>query len=232
IAKTMADEMHARLARDGLACTRIIVEAITEAGESLSRMWRHEGALSANDVADRMRWQLDGWLSSRHKPTSGIVLLRLVPDEVIADVGRQLGFWGGQALETERAARALARVQGLLGPDAVLLPERRGGRGLGEAIGRIPLPFVDLNDPDRKIDSPSAAAPWPGRLPAPSPAVLGWRPIAEVVDENSELVEVNGRGDLSADPAVVIWSDGSASAVVSWAGPWPLEEKWWEPQQH
>ncbi len=232
VAKTMADEMHARLARDGLACTRIIVEAITGAGESLSRTWRHEGALSANDVADRMRWQLDGWLSSRHKPTSGITLLRLAPDEVVADVGRQLGFWGGQALETERAARALARVQGLLGPAAVSLPERRGGRGLGEAIGKVPLPFVDLNDPDRKVDSPSADAPWPGRLPAPSPAVLGCRSVAEVVDANGEMVSVSGRGDLSADPAVVVWSDGSKSAVVSWAGPWPLDEKWWEPQQH
>src|SRR5581483_5311824 len=48
-------------------------------------------------LAERVRWQLDGWLSDAkpHGPTAGLTLLRLAPEEVLPDEGRQLGFWGG-----------------------------------------------------------------------------------------------------------------------------------------
>jgi protein ImuB len=143
VAKALADDLHARLAALGLGCTRLIIEAETEHGEHLARVWRHKGALGPGAIAERVRWQLDGWLNGsaatasvaerRNRPTAGISLLRLVPDEVAADRGRQLGFWGGAAEADERAGRALARVQGLLGPDAVTVPELRGGRWTVEA---------------------------------------------------------------------------------------------------
>ena len=67
----------------------------------LERRWRHEGALSAGAIADRVRWQLDGWLSGSvsSRPTGGLDRLVLVPEEVRAASGRQLGFWGGQSAE-------------------------------------------------------------------------------------------------------------------------------------
>ena len=232
VAKTLADQLHARLAADGLACTRIVVEAVTERGETLSRVWRHEGALSATDVADRVRWQLDGWLTSSRRPTSAITRLRLIPDEVIADRGRQLGFWGGQRLETERAARALARVQGLLGPDAVTVPERRGGRDAAAALGAVPLPLVDISNEQRSIDAPTAHAPWPGRLPAPSPTtVLAERQPVTVLDADGHVVTVSGRGVLSAEPAAMT-TGRQRYAITGWAGPWPVDERWWEPASH
>lgn len=43
-AKSLADDLHQRLAQAGLACTRIAVEAETEHGERLSRLWRTDGA--------------------------------------------------------------------------------------------------------------------------------------------------------------------------------------------
>src|SRR5688500_10007692 len=119
VAKTLADELHEELAQRGLACTRILIEAETEHGEELSRLWRPDGALTAGAIAERVRWQLDGWLNAPtwgDRPTSGIAKVRLTPDEVRPDTGRQLGFWGGSTLNDERAARALARVQGMLGP--------------------------------------------------------------------------------------------------------------------
>ncbi len=232
VAKTLADQLHTRLAAVGLACTRIIVEAVTEKGETLSRVWRHEGALSAVDVADRVRWQLDGWLTSSRRPTSAITHIRLIPDEVIADRGRQLGFWGGQQLETDRASRALARVQGLLGAKAVSVPERRGGRNEGDAVGTVALTLVDLADETRGIDAPSAAAPWPGRLPAPSPtAIHAERRLVQVIDVSGQRVTVSGRGDLSAEPEAVI--DGRHRLrVVGWAGPWLIDECWWDTTRH
>ena len=155
-AKALADDLHARLDRLGLACTRVAIVAETEHAESFERRWRHEGALSAGAIADRVRWQLDGWLngSAAHRPTSGIALLALVPDEVVAATGRQLGFWGGEAAGDERAVRALARVQGLLGADAVTVPEWRGGRGPADQVVRVPAQAVDLSVP-RIVGPPS-----------------------------------------------------------------------------
>ncbi len=157
-ARTLAERLHERLARRGLACTRVAIEAQTEHGEQLTRLWRHEGVLTPAAIADRVRWQLDGWLTgtarvlpradsagvagadgrSGHtttgappagspptppavigagttgegaaadesamtraapvagapveRPSAGIVLLRLVPDEVIRHGGLQLGL--------------------------------------------------------------------------------------------------------------------------------------------
>ena len=46
-------------------------------------------------------------------------------------------------------------------------------------------------------------------------------------------VEVDARLRMSADPAVVWWPDGtSQTAVTGWAGPWPVDQHWWEPSRH
>src|SRR5215207_1293680 len=62
-AKVLAERLHDGLARRGLACSRVAIEAQTEHGEQLTRLWRHEGMLTPTAIADRVRWQLDGWLS-------------------------------------------------------------------------------------------------------------------------------------------------------------------------
>ena len=70
--------------------------------------------------------------------TSGITLLRLVPDDVVPAVGRQLGFWGGDPAAGDRAGRALARVQGMLGVDAVVTAVPVGGRTPAERVQWVP----------------------------------------------------------------------------------------------
>jgi protein ImuB len=241
VAKGLADDLHSRLDHLGLACTRVAILAETEHGESLERLWRHEGALTPGAIADRVRWQLDGWLngSAAHRPTSGITLLALVPDEVVAATGRQLGFWGGEAAVDERAVRAFARVQGLLGADAVTVPEWRGGRGPADQVMRVPVHAVDLEGLDgagRPTARPdSVEAPWPGRLPAPAPATVHVEPMpVEVVDRSGEPVGVSGRGLVSAPPVVVSSTSGRSSGaeVVAWAGPWLTDERWWDPPAH
>jgi protein ImuB len=238
MAKSLADELHGRLDGLGLACTRVTVRAETEHGETIERRWRHEGALSAGAIADRVRWQLDGWLNASvaERPTSGIALLVLAPDEVVAASGRQLGFWGGEARHDERAARAFARVQAMLGPDAVTVPEWRGGRGPGEQVGRVPVHAVDLGDRQLRPTVGAAAwaePPWPGRVPSPSPAtVLAERQPCEVVDADGQPVVVSGRGVASAAPARLSVRGGPWVAVEAWAGPWPADERWWDPGAH
>ncbi len=244
IAKTLAERLHERLAARGLACIRISIEACTENGEQLSRSWRHGSTLTtgftANAIADRTRWQLDGWLSGTIRsddgqPSSGLVFLRLVPDEVIHDDGRQLSLWGteaGQGAEAggvsgprgdlEQIDRALARVQGMLGPDAVVTAVVGAGRDVAEQIR-----LVSWGEPRDVL--PADAWPWPGRLPAPSPAtVLKSAQPATVTDMGGNPVVVTGRCVVSAAPGWLRIGQQPPVAIAGWAGPWPLDVRWWD----
>ena len=231
LAKGMADRLHQRLGALGMACLRVLIEAESEHGEFSSRLWRHEGALTPGAMADRVRWQLEGWLSgpTAGRPTGGIVALRLVPQEVVPAKGRQLGFWGGQTQQAERAARSVARVQGLLGAQAVSVVERRGGRLPGEQLVLVSAATVDF---ELRPALPPLKAPWPGRLVQPPATVLPVPVRITVLDEEGAMVLVNGRGATSAAPTVVARPGGSALRVISWAGPWPVEGRWWDAAQH
>ena len=61
--RALAEELHRRLEKTGMSCLRIAVEAETTEGESFLRLWRHEGGLSAGDIADRVRWQFGSQLA-------------------------------------------------------------------------------------------------------------------------------------------------------------------------
>ena len=228
--KALADQLHERLVRLGLACTRVGVEAETEHGERLSRLWRHDGALTPAAMAERVRWQLDGWLAgsapTAARPTGGLSLLRLVPDEVVPDDCSQLGFWGGAAEATERAARALARVQGMLGPEGVVTAVPSGGRSPSEQVTLVA--WGDVREVVRSHEQP-----WPGRVPPPSPATVFAPPVAaEVVGGDGAPVRVTSRGTVTAAPARVCVGGGQWAEVVGWAGPWPVDERWWDPGHH
>lgn len=240
-AKALADELHTSLGSRGLACTRVLVVVETELGERIERLWRADGALSAAAIGQRLRWQMEGWLStgrSRSRSSGGITRLELVPDEVRPDDGVQLGFWGGTSEAGERAARALARVQALVGADKVLVPEWRGGRAPAEQYRLVPLDAVDPSS--RRVPGDE---PWPGSLPSPSPATVWPRPRpVEVLDGEGRRVGVSGRGLISAPPEVVRFRSGAGEGVVpdvrdvctvqSWAGPWCVDERWWDATGH
>ena len=235
LARGMAEELHRRLWARGSACTRVVIGAETEHGERLERVWRAEGALTAAAMADRLRWQLDGWLqgSARHRPTAGISRLWLQPDEVVPAGGRQLGFWGSDVATADRAARAVARVQGLLGQGSVAVPEWRGARDPASQVALVDAAAVDLTVERLGAHRGRVVGPWPGRLPAPSPArVHAVPPRAELVDLQGAALRVSGRGEVSAPPARLSVAGGPWQEVVAWAGPWPLEERWWDTARH
>jgi protein ImuB len=234
VVKALAGELQDRLGSAGLVCTKVAIEVETEHGEHLVRHWRHEGALTAAAISERARWQLEGWLvgagggsagGGASGPTGGLTLLRLTPEEVRPDGGRQLGFWGGQADSDARAARALARVQGVLGPESVVTAVLGGGRGFVEQVRWVPW-----GDDRRASTGPAdPPAPWPGRLGNPAPSAVHQPPrSAELRDIHGDPVEVSGRGAMTAAPAALSVEGGPRLAVTAWAGPWPLEERWWE----
>jgi len=50
-----------------------------------------------------------------------------------------------------------------------------------------------------------------------------------VVDRSGAMVTVDGRSLVSAPPARLAVAGAPARAVVAWAGPWPVDERWWDP---
>ncbi|MDH3681876.1 MAG: DNA polymerase Y family protein, partial [Acidimicrobiia bacterium] len=235
VAKMLADDLHTNLLSEGLACTRVAIEVETEAGDTHSRLWRHEGALSAAAIADRTRWQLDGWLRAapRSTPDDGLVRLTLIPDEVVAATGRQLGFWGTRNERGDDVTRAVARLQAMLGPEAVTVPEHRGGLSPADRIALVPAAAVDLTEERPATASGWVAEPWPGHIPAPAPAHLPVEVVSvEVLDHQGRSVGVDGRGKITAPPALMVQDGtalGSSRAITGWAGPWPADQRWWDP---
>jgi protein ImuB len=395
--RVLAERLHERLAAYGLACTRLGIEAVTADGQELHRVWRHDGTLTAAAIAERVRWQLDGWLTGARRgaparPTAGLVRLRLVPDGVLVHLGLQPGLWGDAGAERERADRALSRIQGLLGPDAVLTPVVVGGRSTDDQVRLVPwgdervpdrpaaghvdpIPGVTtvpvlaradgpatvltvvpepvsgpiltlVPDPDeaqvratgpgrakdrdrpmtlvrpspageiletfgpqagenlprsgsdhrsggvgvdsgrgvgvgvgsaagpgsafglKPVSGPGAVSgpesvpgdvsaglrpdlaavesapgkrtkshasdlpPWPGRLPKPPPALVLPQPLGAVVlDAAGATVGVSARLELTGTPATLIVENGAPVEISGWAGPWPVDEHWWDPAE-
>ena len=104
-------------------------------------------------------------------------------------------FWGGVSDTDARAARGLAAVQDLLGPDGVVTARLQGGRGPAQRAR-----FVTWNGRESHDDT-TLGAPWPGQIPPPAPAVVHPAPLrAELADAHGQPVSVSGRGLLTATP--------------------------------
>ncbi|MCV7096751.1 DNA polymerase Y family protein [Mycobacterium kubicae] len=223
--RSLAAALHQELLAAGVGCTRLAIHAVTASGDELSRVWRCAEPLTEDATADRVRWQLDGWLSNRiasGRPLDApVTLLRLQAVEVVSAEALQLPLWGGLGEEDRlRARRALVRVQGLLGPEAVQVPVLSGGRGPAERITLTPLGDEPAPHADPK-------QPWPGQLPNPSPAVLHDDPV-DLLDVQGNSVRVTSRGLFSADPARMT-VHGREEPLRWWAGPWSVDERWWDP---
>jgi protein ImuB len=235
-AKALAERMHENLAARGLTCVRVEVRAVTVDGRESRRLWRHDGLLSAAAVADRVRWQLDGWRapggSADAAADGGIAVLRLVPDQVVRATGHQLALWG-EAVVSDRVARAAMRVQAILGHEAVLRPVLGGGRDVADRVNHVPF--------GEKMQArlPSGP-PWPGRIMGAAPSVVyPFAREADVTDDAGDAVTVTGRCVVSAAPAWLAadwlaadWlaiGGGPPLRITGWAGPWPLSERWWDP---
>ncbi|MEO3976884.1 DNA polymerase Y family protein [Streptomyces sp. CAU 1734] len=226
-AKALADQLHEQLTGAAVVGARLEVTAhLAHTEQTLVRAFRHEGRLSALAVADRVRglvtaWARDGVLGAGE--SGGIARLVLRPDGLGPATGRQQGLFG-ETLTPEEVERAAARVQALLGHTAVTRVELGGGRGPRERARRIPYG-------DHDTRRPLPEGPWPGRLPAPHPAtVFPLPPPAELTDAHGVRVEVSARLELSAPPAVLLVDGHGRAPVVGWAGPWPVLERWWEPE--
>ena len=237
-ARQLAAKLHEKLAAAGVVCLRLKIRAEFNRGQALERVWRTREALSEDATADRVRWQLDGWLTAARAADAGasdagtaddveadgagIIELSLEPLEVSQpDFIGQL--WGSGSSE-EHVKRAIARVQSTLGTDKVLQPWAAGGRGVSERVDFVPYGDDIPQEPE---------GAWPGRIPGPLPSRWGGgpqHPAARIrlIDAAAKDVQVTAEAVLSGVPYAVGWGR-SRYKVVGWAGPWPVDTLWWQP---
>lgn len=218
VVRALAEDLADLLS--GRSCGRLLVTVRTEEGDELSRVWMIEGTLSAVDVTDRVRWQIDGWLSGRSggKPTAPLSFVELEAQEVDGAAARTEKLWG-RTRSADTAERAVLRLSGMYGVQ-VSRPVLQGGRDPRSRI-RV-VAWNDDQAPLRRLD-----APWPGGVPEPFPPTVFEEPLpVRLLDVNGNAVTVDAAGLLSADPARIT-ADGVSRAIVSWSGPWPVSERWW-----
>ena len=167
LGRRLAGELHAVLASAGVACLRLSITARIEGGTEVHRVWRCSAPLTPEGTADRLRWQLEGWLTGTAIAggAGGGGPAPVLEPGGGGPAGRvQEGVGGGGGAGGGRVHRALVRVQGLLGPESVRVPVAVGGRGPGDRVRSLPYG-------DAPAD-PVTTGPWPGALPAPSPSVV------------------------------------------------------------
>jgi protein ImuB len=152
--------------------------------------------------------------------------VQLIADEVRTDTACQLKLWGGITQVDETAGRAIGRLTELLGSTAVQLVKWQGGRDLQENFQLVSASHFQLRQ--SAVVTTTDKPKWRGSLPTPSPSVVySEPPLVRVVDKNKNLLRVSARHELSADPEQLIINQQNHK-IISWAGPWPVEEKWWD----
>jgi len=219
--RVTAEDFIANLARSGLVCTELRVTITTEKQETAERVWLHPTAFDAAGVVDRVRWQLEAAAGTAITSRAAQVLLE--PVAVDAAAHHEPGLFGTGP--DERVHHALSRVQAMLGYDGVATAAVGGGRWLAERQTLVPWG-------DRVAAAQPANRPWPGKLPAPLPAVVFPvpRPVS-VLSSGGTPVNVDERGTPSAPPWLLVDEYGR-HRLTGWAGPWPIDERAWDPRRH
>ena len=231
--RTTAERFVSQLAHHQLVATGVRVEAETDGVVCSSRTWLHPRHFGARDLVDRVHWQLQSAEvggSLRGRKQSGTVRapidrIRFVPEVVEPAAAHGEALWG--AASDDLVERGVARVQGMVGFDAVRRPVLQGGRSPAARQSLVPWGerAVDLRPVDR---------PWPGRVPGPAPVrVFATPPVAEVVDDAGREVHLTDRGVVTGEPRRFRLGDTTGGQsppwqpVTAWAGPWPTDEAWW-----
>jgi protein ImuB len=234
--RPVAEDLVGGLVRSGLACTQLRVQITDESGARSERSWGHPHQFSAGDAVDRVRWQLQSagpegtarrhggrpWLSTGEALAAPVVQIRLVPERVDLLGRRAQALFGGV---DERLDHGLHRLQTMLGHGSVLHPAVAGGRLLAERCLLVPW-----GEDAPAGTSGLAARPWPGAIPPPLPATVFPEPVpVALFGDDARPLEVDARGRLGSAPAWFVPGPGAGRrAVRSWAGPWPLRERWWD----
>jgi protein ImuB len=228
-AKALADRWRAALAAAGVTCASVRIELTTQSGRSSVRSWRNGDALGAAlpalALAQRVRWQLEGW-RTRAAADAGAAARRQSTDG--AGRGRGQGPGAGAGMDAGTGAGA-GDVDGLGDVDGAGGIDGAGDLGGTDADGVVADPVVGLRFVPGPLvtDTGSQQALW-GRAEVPDRiGRVTERVQALLGHEGVVLLHQSGGRDPAARIERTAWGEpaptGSSavapSSAPSFAGP-------------
>ena len=221
--RTRTQQYCDRLYQALQVCTQVRITLSFDDGQVHERTWVHPRFFSASDLVDRVRWQLDQCFRDRAGEDTdfppGVLSVHYAAVEPEDIYAHEPGLWGHGP--DSKVHHVLSRVQGMVGASGVLTSTSRRARVAREA--QVLTPWGE------KTPVAHERGPLPGALPSPLPATVFAIPwaVSLMGDDGADIV-VSASAELSASPAWLI-SGQRRRKLTSWAGPWPVWEKWWDP---
>lgn len=241
-----AEELAGRLYGAALVSHTLRIDVEDGGGGSRSRTWSGCDLSVPADIALRVRWTLTGWMACDQGPSGEARSIRLTACDPCPGSGSS-ALWG-RSNRTSDVSRSAVRIQGLAGPDALLVPRLQGGY---DPRSRIVMAPWGNQEPLR-----SRVGAWEGAVAEP-PSTLFETPIPVLLVAEPGAggdVRVDQRGSLTATPAYLLTKNGGEGlpgrllpSGESWersqyspqlhagrrcriraiAGPWPVGGCWW-----
>lgn len=230
-ARAALDELLRLLTNRGLACQELSVIILDESGVKDERCWQvnsHE----VERLRQSLRWQFEGWLANEGQRKTKAALERLIlrAHRPFPAALNQSTLWQERASHY-RALRAAHRISAMAGEGVLLRPTQVGSSNPRLRITTIPWLIDQQLQSEVSADSfQDAAAPWPGQLPGPYPAITPAEPVpAQVSDHTQRELRIDARGRIDGEP-VWLYHQEQRHRITHHKGPWIFHERWWQSQ--
>ena len=225
----MVEQLEAR----GLSMCRVVIALTTEHDDTSERVWYHPGGFGGEGLLERLRWQVTSWLEESAGLSAGVQHIVVDVQDTVLVGTEQPRLWGGRSDADHAACMAISRVAGIVGETNVCVPEWRGGRDPAQQYVLVPAAQVDLVNIDANLQrvTPGALHPkeWSGDVGTHVPCETILPPEqVEVLGADGLVVGVTGRHHFTSNPHS-IRRQGKVFRITTWFGPWPVEERWWDP---
>ena len=181
-------------------------------------------------MVERARWQLDAWVNSAgaHQPASPCC--GSSRSKCAATMACSWACGAGAPRPTSGRREPLPGWRRWPAPEQVLVPAATGGRLPGDAFAWVPAVTADLAEPAQRL--------------TPARRAMAGQP-AEPVAGSGVCRTAGDRGARrQGTPRACHWQGSGqrcpgnratqheqqrpVEPIVAWAGPWPLEERWWD----
>ena len=259
VAKQLSHSLSERLYDQALACSELEIETHLSNGETCTRIWRVESSSFEQVIASRVLIQCDQWLKMKGREViettyadehiysesfpRGINKIKITATGTMPSHRRQISLFGADPARDADALTSIERIKSIIGNESVCLLEAVGGRMPSEAIKYVEYTktLEDLTASTYKDslfnleeNNLSCNLYWPGAIIGRTPMIQYDKPVAaRLLDGNNLPIRIHATGLANADPKFLESSLLHGRAEISnFAGPWPLEDRWWDEEKH
>lgn len=230
-ARRVAQDLVDQMERGGLYAQSVVVVLHGEDTIVSHRKWALFNTTSSAQVAMRIMWQMRGW-QERTERTEVEADGRLRAIEVIAvDLLSHFatGALWGSAPRSEKVDQTVARVQTMVGEDAVVQPKIQGGPDPRNRVLFRPWGSTEEGE--------TLMGEWAGSVREPPSILFDTPPRAKLIGQGEQAtwgpIGIGRRGQLQGVPRrLVVLEDrpelpSGGYSLTDFTGLWPVKGIWW-----